>query len=252
MTGIKQQRARNHVLSVDSSGGVKVDPTENTKDLMAAALDSLATERESDRALTNARVTHIKEIGDLKAFHAEKISELRTDHLKETSELRAINQKEMRVSDLNAAEKTRQVDVLAAEAGAKSLANAVTTLQSASDRNTETLRLQVADTATKNALATTEMAKTVQASTNELFRRIDDRVSSVDVKVAALEQIAAASGGRSSVSDPQTVEMNAKLDNMATALAAVAGSGAGMAKLYGWILAGAALLFTMFNYFNGG
>lgn len=169
-------------IAVDAEGGAVIDPTENVKDLMAASLDSLADLRKADKELSDAKMAHLKEMADLRAKHADQL----------------------RTSDLKAADKTREVDVMAAAASATALATAVSALQATSDRNTETLRNQVADTATKMAKQTSDTAVATQLQTDNLFRRVDERV-------AALERAAATGAGRAAVADPQLAEVIAEL-----------------------------------------
>ena len=155
------------VTSNESFGLPKIDPTLNTKELMSAALDALGQLRLADKELNNNNFDHIKEVASLRADHLTLL----------------------RSSDLKVSEKTREVDVQASTASAAALAANVSALQAATDRNAETLRKQVADT----AIAT-------QSQTDNLFRRVDDRV-------AALERSVATGAGRSAVVDPQLTEL---------------------------------------------
>jgi len=210
-------------IGSDPQGGPLIDPTENVKALMAASLESLSTVREADIKYNDAVTGHLKEMADLRAAHAAQL----------------------RQSDLNAGEKTRQVDVLAAAGSAASLATAVSALQAASDRNTETLRNQVADTAQAMAKQTSESAAAVQLQTENLFRRTETSIAAVADRVGALERTGATSTGRQSVADPQLAEFVSKLDKLVSLQAAGSGKQEGSSDAWKWLLAGIATLGTL-------
>ena len=174
----------------------QVDPTPNVKALVAARALTMRDERKSDRRYFDAALKNHKE-SDALGHH----------HLKEMADLRADYTKEIRASDLNAAEKTRQVDVLAGASSAAGLATAVSALQATSDRNAETLRNQLNATAATMAKQTADTAAATQLQTDNLFRRTDERV-------AALERAAATGAGRQSATDPQMVEFMGDMKRM--------------------------------------
>lgn len=208
---------------IGGRGVEPIDPTENVKALMAASLESLSHLRDSDQKFNRAKFKHLKEIGDLRAKYF---------HL-------------LRKSDLATAEKTRQVDVFAADNSAKSLATAVSALQASSDRNTETLRNQVSETAQAMAKQTAEAAAAVQAQTDNLFRRTESSIGVVSDRVGALERANAAGAGRQSVVDPQITELIATMGKVVSSQSGRRGETTGSTDTVKWIFAGIAALGTL-------
>lgn len=195
--------------TVNADGSIAIDPTENVKELVAAALESLAALRAADKELSDAKHEYTKEIIALRAQHADQL----------------------RTSDLKAADKTREVDVLAGAASAAALATAVSALAATADRNAETLRNQLNTTAATMAKQTSDLAASTQLQTDNLFRRTDERV-------AALERAANLGAGRSSVVDPQMSDLLTKFDKMLTVQSQSTGKSAGFIGAWG-ILVGA-------------
>jgi hypothetical protein len=208
--------------SVDKIGNPVIDPTENVKALMKASLEALALLRAADEKYLDATVLHLKEIAELRAKHAEQL----------------------RLSDLTAADKTRQVDVMAAASSATALATAVSALQATTDRNAETLRNSVISSAASVAKQTSDAALATQTATDNLFRRMDERM-------ALLERNAATGAGRQSVADPQVEAMNTKLNQLLESRATGAGKSEGMSNTVGFIIAGAGLLLAVITVFLG-
>lgn len=214
----------------DKPGTQIIDPTENVKALMAASLESVGKLRDADEKFNKAQFKHLKEIGDLRS---------RYWHL-------------IRKGDLKTAEKTRQVDVLAAANSASQLATAVQALQSASDRNTETLRNQVSETAQAMAKQTTESAQAVQTQTDNLFRRTETAISTVSDRVGSLERANAAGAGRQSVVDPQITELIASMGKLVVTTAAGGGRTEGKTDSAKWIFAGIAALGSIVGILGAG
>lgn len=209
----------------DANGAI--DPTENVKSLMAASLESLEQLRVADNRYAEASITWLKEANT--ASHR---------HIQEMADLRAVYSKEIRASDLNAAEKTRQVDVLAGAASAAALATAVSALQATSDRNAETLRNQLNSTAATMAKQTADAAAATQLQTDNLFRRTDERV-------AALERGAATGAGRQSATDPQMIEFMADMKRMLATQATGSGKSEGIGAAWLLLTGGVALVSTI-------
>ncbi len=190
------------------------DPTENVAALMKASLEALKELRLADDKFNGASYKHLEDMAELRAKYAELI----------------------RASDLEAANKTRQVDVLAAASSATALATAVSALQGTTDRNAETLRNSVISSAATIAKQTSDAALATQTSTDNLFRRMDERMS-------LMERNAAVGAGRQSVSDPAMEAMNLKLQTLLESRATVSGKSEGADNVWAYILGGAGLLF---------
>lgn len=223
-------------MAVDKHGDPAIDPTENVKALMKASLEALEKIRAADERNNNSNVSHLRETAELRSDHLKELAELRAKH---ADQLRLSDQT-LRLSDLMAADKTRQVDVLAASNSATQLATAVSALQSASDRNAETLRNQVADAAAANAKAVSDAATATATATNNLFSRQDERI-------ATLERSAATGAGRQSVADPQVEAMNIKLNTLLESRAVVTGKSEGGQAVWGYLVGAIGVAAALFG-----
>lgn len=215
-------KRREAATGADNSGSAvdRQNPTENVKALHAASLENLAELRAADKELMQAKLSHLKEIGDLRDKHGRLL----------------------RKSDLTTAEKTRQVDVLAAAGSAGQLATAVQALQNATDRSTETLRNQVAATAQAMAKQTADSAAAVQAATENLFRRTETAIAAVSDRVGTLERTGSTVAGRSSVADPQMAALVEKMEKFVTAQTMGVGKSEGISASWGVLIGVAGLI----------
>lgn len=190
------------------------DPTENTKDLMEAGLESAKDLISARLEMMSALRTADKELRDGQSAHLKEIAELRANH----------------------ADKLRAGDVTAATSSAISLATAVSTLAAATDRNNETLRTQVASTAAIMAKQTSDMAAALALASENLFRRVDERV-------VVLERATASNLGRLSVTDPQMADYMKDLKAVLLSQSNEGGKEKGISLAWG-ILIAAGLLVT--------
>lgn len=184
------------------------DPTDNVKDLLAAAMDSMAALRSADKEETDVRIGHIREMAELRAEHVERL----------------------RASDLGSWDKTRDVDVKAAASSAAQLATAVSALQAVTDRNNEALRNQVANTATTMAKQTSEAAVATQLASDNLFRRMDERMAIVERNIAT-------GIGRQSVVDPQMSDFVKDMKAVLLTQSTEGGKGQGISMAWGILIA---------------
>lgn len=208
------------------NGTRAIDPTDNVLALVQAAVKSQSDLREADNRYYDMA---------LKEHHRN--DEASHAHLKEMAGLRAEYSKDVRASDQKAAEKTREVDVLAGGASAKALADAVSQLQATTDRNAETLRIQVNANATTLAKQVSDAAVATQLQTDNLFRRLDERL-------IVLERGAATGAGRQSVADPQTERLMHQMEVFMAAQAKSTGKDEGVSKS-GAIALGAVTLISV-------
>ncbi|MEO8101938.1 MAG: hypothetical protein ABI790_05395 [Betaproteobacteria bacterium] len=202
--------------AIDRTGMPVIDPTLNVMALVQAAVKAQEDLRQADLKFNDAQFRHHTEMALLRATFG----------------------KDIRASDLNAAEKTRQVDVLAGTASAAALATAVSALQATSDRNAETLRNQLNATAATMAKQTADAAAATQLQTDNLFRRTDERV-------AALERGAATGAGRQSVADPQTERLMTQMEMFMAAQAKGTGKAEGVNASWVILLGAVSLVGTL-------
>jgi len=158
-------------LGVDSNGSPAVDPTANV-----IALSEASNRRQDDlriltKELFDAKISHVKEISELRAEHAKEIG------ASETSRLNAI----------------RQVDAQAVSTAADRAQTAIQALAVTTSANAENLR---------NALATT--ATTIAAQTAATVTAITERL-------AALEKSSYEGKGKAGIFDPMQAEMLAEI-----------------------------------------
>jgi hypothetical protein len=216
------QRGQSSGPSVDWEGAPVVDPTENVKALMKASLEGLEKLRTADEKFNDAAWLHLKEMADLRAKHAEQL----------------------RLSDLSAADKTRQVDVMAATGSASTLATGVQSLASQTTTMAETLRAASATQAATLAKQTADAQAATQSLIDTMNRRFDERMTTV-------ERAQATGAGRQSVADPQVEAMNVKLNTLLESRATVAGKGEGASAMWGYIVGGIGVLFAVASYMKG-
>jgi hypothetical protein len=150
-----------------------------------------------------------------------KYNDSQHEHLKEISELRAVHAETLRISDLDRLDKTRQVDVSAGLASAAGLVTAVQTL----------------------AKQTSDLAVTLAAQT-------DSKLKDVDLRIADLQKAMYQSSGKSSVTDPALAELINEVKKLGTVTTSSAGQSRGMRDLWGWIIAGAAVLYEILSLAN--
>lgn len=194
--------------SVKAVNGGTIDPSLNTKELIAAALVGLEKQRVSEEKINDAKNAHLKEIGDLRSAHAKERDEMRSDHQAEISKLREGYQEKIQIA-----------------------ANtAITTLAKQTTDLSTTLAKQVSDTATA--------AET----------RSSSQYNDTNKRVSALELSSSEGRGAQAISEPQRDKLAEVVERLERNQAAGGGRSEGMEKFYGWIIGGVALLFLLLNY----
>lgn len=176
-------------VGIDRSGGPAIDPTENVVALVESEARAAAALREADIKFNDRQHCHLKEVTTLLSKNAETL----------------------RVSDLDRLDKTRQVDVLAAAASAATLATAVQTLATTSDRNAETLRTQLNADRAALAKQMADAAVQIQIGTDNAFK-------DVNARIAELQKSQYQGAGKSSVADPIMSEFMIEMKKMASAV----------------------------------
>jgi hypothetical protein len=138
-------------IGIDNSGGPVIDPTENVKALSESSHKRQDDLRIASDRLTDERVRHLAEIVVLNANHG----------------------KELRQAESNRLDAIRQVDVKAREADAQRSQDALKTLEATTATMRETLRADVAVTA--STIATQSAARD---------SRIDERISKLELAMS--------------------------------------------------------------------
>jgi len=202
MSNMKQQR-----------NGDGLDPTENVKALMAAALESLTQLRLVDVKFNDAAHAHLKEVADLRALHAAAISDLRErhNHAARTAESERLNS-------------IRQVDREDVNKTASQALQAIQTLATITNTTAETLRTQVATTA---QAAATQLA----TITGEINKRI-----------SALELASSEGKGKEKIADPMMASLVEEMKKTTALLATGSGKSEGISWVGALILGALSVL----------
>jgi hypothetical protein len=187
--------------------GGEIDPTENVMALVAAMAKSQADLREADN----------------------KYYYVVMDGLKATASLRAEHAKEMRVSEAERLSKVREVDVQAGNQQAASLATAVQALAATTDRNAETLRTAVANSASALAKQVSDAAAATATQTLAANTAMEKRISD-------LEKSQNLGAGRQSVADPQMDKFMERLEKISGTQLTGAGKSEGISMAWAAIL----------------
>ncbi|HEV8216973.1 MAG TPA: hypothetical protein VGP95_14095 [Gemmatimonadaceae bacterium] len=197
-------------MGVDAHGGPVIDPTENVIALNEAANKRQDDLRQGAKELSDAKIAHQKEIGDLRATHA----------------------KETRTFDNDRWDKIRSVDMANAAATATQILQAVNTNAAAQERTAQTLRDQVATTATaaenRQAAFAADMVK---------------RLSAVELSMSKGE-------GKQQIADPASERTAMLVERLITQQAAGTGKTDGADQTWKWIALVAGLALAFLSYQN--
>lgn len=203
-------------IAVDARGGPVFDPSQNVRELNEASVNRQDDLREAAQKLTESRLDHIREVGEIRAGCQKEIGQLRAEHAKELSAAEA--------GRLNAIRQVDQQNVSTAATSAESAIKALATQAAATADN-----VQKSLTATAAAIAT-QFATTVGAITE---------------RIAALEKAQYTGQGRSAVSDPAMTEMIAEIKRVAAMQTVVAGQGEGKHAMWGYVVGAAGFVLTL-------
>jgi hypothetical protein len=180
-------------LGVDASGGPVVDPTENVLALVDVEKQHQSAMLVEIGKRYDAEITHLKDIGAMRAAHATEIRQMETERL----------------------DSIRQVDVLARNTAADRAADAIQALAATTATNAENLRTALANTAATIAKQTAD----AQMSTAKV---VSDQFEAVTKRIATLEATAYRGEGREKFADPERDRMQAIVSELA--LSAKAGT----------------------------
>jgi type VI protein secretion system component VasK len=205
-----KRKSRRPGVGVDAYGGSTIDPTQNVKDLTEAANVRQDDLREANDRLLQWQITSIGREIILRSEHYREIRNLESERL----------------------DKIRQVDVLAGNTAAERALIAIQTLATQTTAERETLRSMVANTAT-----------TIAAQTSETVSQLNSRISQ-------LEKSSYEGAGKSSYVDPMMGQLVEQVKMLAQASANTTGNARGKNEFWGYIVAGAAILFALLTYFK--
>jgi hypothetical protein len=198
-----------------SPGSLPIDPSENVKALTDAAvkrLDDMAALREK---LANSQIKSLKQ----EMRWQDKIANLREQCAHEKDELKATFAEKSASQESARLDAIRAVDQLAVSTAAAQSFTAIQTLAVNQAKDTETLRLAVANTATTLA--------TQNAAQNAEFSR----------KIAALEQYQYENKGKTGMSDPMMASLSEDMKAVAAALAGGKGRNEGFSTSWAILIA---------------
>jgi hypothetical protein len=145
---------------------------------------------------------------DLRVSH-EKLDEERISHLREIADIRELHAKEI-----------RDVDMVNAKSSADAIALAIQTLNGVTITNAENLRNSLNSTATTMAKTTTDLAQKIADD-----QRVRDE--NINKRIIVLEQSSYVGMGKDKVTDPMMDKLLGKLDSLVESRAENKGKGLG-------------------------
>jgi hypothetical protein len=190
-----------------------IDPTANVMALVAAMAKSQSDLRDADVKYYDAMIQNIARTAALRAEHS----------------------REIRVSEAERLSKVREVDVQAGNQQAASLATAVQALAATTDRNAETLRTAVANSASALAKQVSDAAAATATQTLAANTAMEKRISD-------LEKTQNLGAGRQSVSDPQMEKFMERLERISGNQSVSTGKSEGISSAWAFVVAAVGLL----------
>jgi len=148
---------------VDALGRPALDPTENVKDLMKAAI-----ERIDD--LLGAAVKRNDDLREMESRHYRELMELQANHQSDEATLRGYFGEQLRLAEAKRIDAIRTVDVAAVQQAAQVASLQATTLASTLTQTAETLRVQVQVTAAAAQTAVDAVVTPMKAAIEDLRR----------------------------------------------------------------------------------
>lgn len=238
-------------VGVDKFGGSVIDPTKNVLDLVDMSVTRLNDLRLASLELMNAKLAHVKEIGELRGSCAKEMRDADT----RLGDMREKHAEQLRALDSDRLEKIRQVDVLAGNTAADRALVAIQTLATTQSAAAETLRAMVASTATTIATqldqrmaAVTEriMALEKTAYTGQGKATVSDpMMSELITEMKRVVNTQSGSAGKATIADPMLAEMLAEMKMTRAQQATSAGVSEGKGSMWGYIAGGVGFLLTL-------
>lgn len=198
--------------SIDRGGNPVIDPTNDVLRLVEAAAKRQDDLLQAAKELTAEKVAHQNELAELRSSHS----------------------KELREADAGRSDMVRQVDREDVNKTAAAAQTAIATL----------------------AKQTTDLATTLQKTLADTAIAVESRQSSfsteVNKRLSALELSSSERSGRSTVSDPQLLELLSEVRILGQRNASGVGRSTGLADSAGWIVSGLMALLAVAGYLKNG
>jgi hypothetical protein len=201
-------------IPVDASGGATVDPTKNVLDLVSAAV---------------LRVDDLAEVRGQLVDEKIKRMEREWIHLDKIAELRELHNREMRDSESRRVDANRATDLAAVGTAATQALAQINTVAATATVTAETLRTQVATTAT--------------AAENRLGLFSGD----VNKRLSALELSSSEGKGKQTVTDPAYEKLVEQMERIAQNQLLGTGKRQGIELSWGVVLALVAILAALYS-----
>jgi hypothetical protein len=203
-------------LGVDYLGAPVVDPTENVLQLTEAAVQRQDDLRMLTQDLTNAKLTHLKEISDIREHHQRELDHAESQRL---DSIRQVDREEVAKS------------AATIQTATAALANQTTVLA-------ETLRTQVGTVA---SAAEARAAAVANAADNRLNQFSTDVIK----RISALELSLSEGKGKQQVIDPQLTEMIGEMRALRNLQVAGVGKTEGISLVGALMVGGVSLVFGL-------
>lgn len=195
--------------AVDQTGTPVIDPTENVKNILEAAVKRLDDLRAESITTRDREIAHVKDLMALRGEYTEKLLNQQAENIEK-----------LQIAEAKRIDAIRAVDVNAVSVASERAAAAANVLASQVTASAETLRALVATTAATQA----------QQSAQQVAQLSD--------RLAALEKSANEGIGRGRVVDPQLDAMLTKIDRMSTQQTQTDSTRGGGQQMIGWIVGG--------------
>jgi hypothetical protein len=148
---------------VDATGRPALDPTENVKDLMKAAI-----ERIDD--LLGAAVKRNDDLREMESRHYRELMQMESNHQSDQAALRGYFGEQLRLAEAKRIDAIRTVDVAAVQQAAEVASLQATTLANSLTQTAETLRVQVQVTAAAAQTALDSVVMPMKVAIEDLRR----------------------------------------------------------------------------------
>jgi hypothetical protein len=245
----ESKKSQPPITGFDSRGNpTSFDPSENVKALSAAA-----DKRQDDLRLAAKELFEAKEIAAdnlnrLRYMQTQELASSLAAKLSDEAKLRAEFADRLASAEAKRIDAIRAVDVGAAANLATRTTEQATALATGVNQSAEVLRNQVSKAAedTRALVATT--AATALQNQQQQFATMVSSISSIAVRVAALEQGSAEGIGKQKYQDPALAALLARVETIVANQNSNTGIGTGHSEVIGWIVAGLMLLIGMATF----
>lgn len=225
-------------IAVDAGGQPAYDPSQNVLALVEKSITRIDDRMADQSLLVDAKLQRVDDLARLRDERAELRAQYASELAKlneKVEVLRAEHAKEIRLLESDRVDKVRQVDVQAGNIASDRALVAIQTLATVTASNAEAIRAQVATTATAQATQLDQRLAAVAVS-----------IAAAVERVAAVEKVQNTAMGRSTVSDPASMQLAEDIRQLRAAVQSGAGKSQGVDNSRVWVLAILSGLATMF------